>query len=306
MTKQKSNKLPLSKVFAWIGISTFLVNSLAYFGIREYFEWRRSSSFDRRASITAIIQTGPQKEALKTDYLAELMGISRDCLPEVVQFDSKKAQENLLTSPVIKEADVKIIKPGTLYVDYTVRQPVAMLFDFENVAVDIDKCLFPLSPFFSPKNLPEIYLGAFPDELKWHQPLQGEKIELAFELLKLLTKPVLRDLFNPKRIDVSHAFDESYGRREIIVLMEDEIISKTYGREIEYILPRFLRLSPKNYAQELTNYLKLREKLLDEERKKLKAPIGNEARIRMPQKVIDFRIPQLAFINDGKEEKNNK
>lgn len=303
--KPSPNKLPVSRALTWIGASILIINSLAYLGIREYFEWRRNNSFDKRAVITAIIQTGPQKEALKTDYLTQLMGISKEHLPEVSRFDSEKAKTDLLSSPVIKEAELKIIKPGTLYVDYTVRQPVALLFDFENVAIDLDKCLFPLTPFFSPKNLPEIYLGIDPEQLKWQVPLKDEKIELAFDILKILSKPVLRDLFNAKRIDVSHAFDESYGRREIIVLMEDEIISKMYGREIEYTIPRLLRLSVKNYTVELNNYLKLREKLLESEQKKLIPPIGNETKIRLPQKVVDFRIPQLAFI-DGNSPKNRK
>jgi hypothetical protein len=73
-----------------------------------------------------------------------------------------------------------------------------------------------------------------------------------------------------KRLDVSKAFLPSLGRREVVLILEEQGFTKS------------LRLTPKNVAQELGNYLELRSKLP-----------------AVPQ-IIDLRIPQLAFIQEEK------
>lgn len=109
----------------------------------------------------------------------------------------------------------------------------------------------------------------------------------------------MQDLFNVRRIDVSNAFEESLGRREIILYAEDEVLATHLEKELHFIFPRLIRLSTKNYAQELANYLKLREQLLEKEQKQLTIPDSEKCRVVYPQKVIDFRIPQLAFIEES-------
>jgi hypothetical protein len=59
-----------------------------------------------------------------------------------------------------------------------------------------------------------------------------------------------------------------------------------------------LRLSTKNYAQELGNYLKLREVLLAEEQKTLSLLESSESTVRLKEKILDFRLQQLAFIQN--------
>ena len=71
-----------------------------------------------------------------------------------------------------------------------------------------------------------------------------------------------------KRLDVSKAFEPSLGRREVVLILEEQGFTKA------------LRLTPKNFAQELGNYLELRPKL------------------PAIAQVIDLRIPQLAFIEE--------
>jgi hypothetical protein len=243
----------------WIVASALFITGGTYKGFQIY----RSEHVQIAPTyVCRIVQTGPQREALKTTYLAELMRISADRPITAASFDSAVAQKRLLSCPLIKEAKVKITASDTVYVDYTVRQPIAWLFDFDNIALDEEGYPFPVSPFFSPKRLPEIYLGI--RNFYWGRPLEERNAELALTILQLLSRLSL----HVKRLDVSKAFLPSLGRREVVLILEEQGFTKA------------LRLTPKNFAQELGNYLELRPKL---------PPIAQ---------IIDLRIPQLAFIQE--------
>lgn len=295
-------QLSLPAALAWIVGSTLLVTGFGYNGIKYYLKSNSTNRLGKAETVLTIVQTGPQKEALKTVYLAELMGISVDRPLLFSQLNPEEANRRLLRSPVIKEASVKGVKPGTVYVDYSVRQPIAWLYEYTNAAIDEEGAIFPVSPFFSPKKLPEVYLGIPPfSEEPWGKFLEGREARLALSLLKLFSEPAYRDLFQVRRIDVSNAFAESYGVREIVLLIEDEIALRENGKEAVFVSPRFLRLSTKNYSQELGNFLKLRPQMLEQEQKGLKMPEGEVAQsIKLPEKVIDFRLPSLAFIEERK------
>jgi hypothetical protein len=241
--------------------------------------------------VRSIVQTGPQKEALKTEYLAEVLGISADRPPEASALDIKKLRARLLASPLISRATVCILKPNLLYIDYTVRQPIAYLADAENVALDREGIPFPFAPFFSPKNLPAIYLGLTPFGknqalFPWGSSLKGQHLDLAFDILASLTEDL-----HVTWIDTSQAFSESFGKREIVLGVEDPLYLEP---EETKIFPRLLRLSPADYAKQLGNYLALRKTLLEEEREAL----GPDAPRRAPVRVVDLRIPNLAFVDE--------
>jgi hypothetical protein len=118
----------------------------------------------------------------------------------------------------------------------------------------------------------------------WNQQLEGTTFPLALDLLRLLSISPYHDLFSLLRIDVSHAKDKSYGTREVVLLIEEP-----YDRKVKRRV--FLRLTPRNYAQELGNYLELRKNLIHQPVKI--SPSGKP----LPQ-VVDLRIPQLAFIEN--------
>lgn len=307
-SKKKSVQLPLTHALAWIVVSTLLISGTSHLFFKRYLKNRQSRAADPKNAIDSIVQTGPQREALKTEYLAELIGVSTDRPCSAAAFNLQKAKQRLLKSPLISRAEIKWIQPNALYVDYSVRQPIAWLEDYGNVVFDKDGYPFPFSPFFSPKNLPAIYFGlapfgmptADPDRptAQWGLPLKGKYVELAFDVLARITEPKVSDFFSVKRIDVSNAFAESYGTREIILITEDSIIRNFDGKEVQFCLPRILRLSTKNYGQELGNYLKLREQLLEEEKKMILQPEGSGAVVRLKEKIIDFRIQKLAFIEE--------
>ncbi len=249
-------KLPLVQALAWIIGSALLIPGATY----KILHNTLPSAQEGPAYIRRIVQTGPQREALKTSYLAQLIGLTSDHPLLSKNLDLSLAESRLRVSPVIQRATIKLTGPDTLYVDYTVRQPVAALYDFENMAIDALGVPFPLSPYFTPKNLPEIYLGI--DKIGYHQPLKGPQAELALSLLKVL-QPLPMTLL---RIDVSKAFSSRLSEREIICVVEDG------GYR------RFLRLSAKHYPQGIGNYLQLRDKLPAK-----------------PQ-VIDLRLTKLGYL----------
>ena len=249
-------------------LTTLLVSGSGYLGIQSLMRKKKEPS---RAPLTTIIQTGPAREALKTTYLAQLLDLSSDRPTACSLFDLKQARAKLLRSPVIKAAEVKVYPPQTVYVAYTVRQPVAQLTDVENGVLDGDGILFPLSPFFAPKTLPEIYLG-LTTKVHWNQSFDGPQLRAAYDLLKILSAAPYRDLFRLGRIDVSKASAKSYGTREIVLTLHEP-----FG-------PIFLRLTPKNSLKELGNYLELRKELAT------KPPSGQPL-------VVDLRIPSLAFMH---------
>lgn len=289
----KSKPLLLRILFVAVAL-----NGLALGAVVLFRTVKGSKGKEADVPIKAIVQTGPTKEALKTAYFAELLDLSVDRPTLSSAFDVKEGEAKLLSSPVIKEAKIQKTQPGVLYIDYVVRKPVALLADCDNIALDSEGVPFPVKPFFTPKKLPELYLD-LEEEIRFNEPLKGEKKELAFELLNLVGGPIVGDLFNITRIDVSNAFEQSYGRREIVLLAEDCIFSSRQDREVCFVFPRFLRLSTKKYSQDLSNYLKLREQLLEKEKQTLVFPEEDVGRVAFKEKIIDFRIPQLAFIDEG-------
>lgn len=290
-------KRSLVKSLGWIVGLVAVINLVAFGGMKRYLSWKERQSINYKVAIKAIIQTGPQREALKTAYLAEILDLSIDRPLLTSEISIPEMVDKLLSSPVIRKAEMKVPEPGILYIDYTTYQPLAFLYDYENVALDGEKTPFPMHPFYSPKKLPQIYLG-LDEPIEWNQPIQGEKINLAFTLLDLLSGPMVTDLFHIQRIDVSKAFEKSLGRQEIVLILEDEVYSTHKNREIRFIFPRILRLSVKYYPQDLTNYLTLRKEMLEKEKLKLPFPEDEQTVVYCPSKIIDFRISQLAFIDE--------
>ena len=301
-------QLPLTQSLAWIIGSVLFITAPSYAGLKYYLKRQQQMRTDPQYIIRSIVQTGPQKGALKTDVLAEILGLSADRPSHLLRFDLERAKQQLLNFPVIARAEIKLIKPSTIYIDYTVRQPIAWIEDFENMVIDKEGYPFPLAPFFTPKNLPALYFGAAPfgtfsidsdrPVIQWGEPIGGKHFEIAQQILSIVTDSKVEDLFNVKRIDVSNAFAESYGTREIVLMTEDTVLHPVRGKPTPFIFPRVLRLSTKNFAQELGNYLQLRHQLLEEERKRLVKSENLLESTRFKERVLDFRIQQLAFVEE--------
>lgn len=270
-----TKKIPLFRALLIILLSVVIVLGTTFLGIMYYRHMLNKRSSDDAYAITNIVQTGPVKEALKTRYLEEIIGLSEDEPINIYALDVKRVEHLLEETPVIEKVSVEKIEPDTLYVNYTVRQPIAYVYDFTNTAIDNNAFIFPITPFFTPKTLPKIYFGLDMPEYAlphiWGQQLQGKKTTLALELLKKLSQPKYADSFKTLWIDLSQAYADSYGQRQIVLKIEDNGV--TY----------LLRLPTKKYLTELDNYLVLRKNV------SLKDDMNN---------VIDLRVPQMAIITD--------
>jgi hypothetical protein len=248
-----------------VAIVTMGLGPFLFFGGKKaYHDHQEARKQNDRYLITSIIQTGLDQKALKTDYLASLLGLSKDNPANLYAFDLEEGEKKLLSCPVIREAFLKRIPPDTLYVDYTLRQPLAIVSDFENTAVDEEGRLFPFSPFFSPKNLPEVRFG-LTEFAGWDKPLSG--FPLILKMIPLLEHHGL----TPLLIDVGQHEASSLGKRQVILHLENHL----------------LRLTPDEYPQQLGNYLEFLSEL------KLQ-----EAETGKTLKVIDLRLPKLAYVDD--------
>lgn len=283
-------KISWVEALLWIVGSCFVFSCIAHKTIKYEFARKRQVS---REKLAYVVQTGSQKAPLHSDYFCELLGLSCDKPTRFGVFNPQAAQQRLKQSPVIEEVSVKKNKPNAVYIDYSVRKPLACLGDFFNAALDREGFLFPLHPFFSPKTLPEICLGEQGlceiEKAGFGISLKGRYLDVAFAVLDLISD-LNKDLFFVKRVDVSQAFASSLGKREIVLVVENELYLP--GQEKPSISTHFIRLNAKQYAEEIVCYMRLRGSLLEAERQE-SAILGLRL---LKEKVVDLRLSQLAFI----------
>ncbi len=263
MFDESNNKLPIKRAISWILLSTLLITGTPVGALLYFKHLRNQMENDSKYNIIAIVQLGSDKDTLKTEYLAELLDLSNSKPTNLYKLSLADAKKRLLKSPLIASVEIKRVKPGTLYIDYRVRKPIAYLADFTNTAVDKDGCLIPFTPFFTPKNLPEIVLGSL-ENCIWGTQLKGEEFEWALNFLQ--ENPHL----NIRRIDLSQYHASSFGRKEVVLVLES---AET----------RILRLSTENIPTQLESYHILDQRLHHD-------PITAQTLI------IDLRIPRLAFV----------
>lgn len=228
-----------SKKIIVIGSGTLVV----LIGLTALVLFLISSRSNHRFIVTHIAQTGPQKEALPTDYLATFLGLKAREKAAFSRITLRQAEQQLLAHPVIETAMLSKQEESVLLVDYTLRAPVAFLGDISNLALDAYGYCFPFFPFFTPKKMPTFYFGL--DE-QIVAPLQGEKVDLAFATLSFLEETLQHTDAFLESIDVAQATCPNLGKREMIVT----IITKS-GKH-------YLRLTPTRYEEEINRYLLIR------------------------------------------------
>jgi hypothetical protein len=252
-----------------------MVSGSALMGWLYYQHAKKKRLQDDQYRIIAIVQNTPQTESLKTGYLAELLNLSLDKPVNLYLFNPLEGERKLLACPVIKHAAIKKILPGTLYIFYEIRVPCAYLANGTNTGLDEEGNIFPFYPFFTPKRLPSIRLGTSLD-LRWGSGLKNnQELQLAVLLIKYFNQEnrLNGNPFYLKQIDAADAYAESYGQRQIVITLETD-----QGSQF------LLRLNTEHFQQNLTNFFALQKTF----------KIG-----QLPE-IIDFRIPQLAFIKKEK------
>lgn len=293
-----SEIIPFSRAVRLIAYSILAVSSAVGISWGCYRYIREMHANNPAYRIVAIVQSTSDHEQLNTAYLAELMNLSVNDPVNLYRFNTKEARNKLMACPVIVEAAVKKIRPGTVFVDYKMRKPIAFLSDIKNAAVDSEGYVFPFNPFFTPKRLPEIVIGLkhLPDVM-WGKKIRDERFHLACELLKYLTDYYSATFTAITRIDVSKAYALSLGQRQIVVELYNRIEREHKGISRLYVISRILRLSTKDYKQGLANYFNLHHFL--EEKQDLYATEETTTEVNLPVTIIDLRLPQLAFIKKG-------
>lgn len=285
-------KIPFKQACMWIILSVIVITGGCALAIVYYHHILKTHANNDAYHIVAIVQTSPDQELLQTVYLAELLDLSVDRPTNLYQFNIAEARNKLLMSPLIKEATVRRIKPGTVYVDYLSRQPVAFLLDYTNTAVDKEGFLLPFKPFFTPKRLPEIYLGLSNESL-WGKSINNDQSKLAFAFVSYLNRHYCSENRRLKRVDVSRALEPSLGGREIVVIIEEQSERVQQGKSVLCVCNWILRISPDlDYRQALANYAVLRDHLMVKQQ-----PIEDLSSIHYTTITLDLRLPQIAFID---------
>lgn len=251
-----------------------------------YFYQKKQVVMVKTLPIKAIIQSSPSKEKLKTEVFIQLLGIKIQGSSDLNSFNLELAQDKLKNFPLIKDAKIKKVYPEALHIEYTLRSPFFFVKDFNNLAIDKEGYLFPIEPYLSPKKLTELILGV--DTPSWNEKVVDRRFILAKELLFLLNESTDLEV---KMIDVSKAYIPEYGKRQILLSVEDRLFN---GHKIFYF-PFVLRLSPNHFGKQLANFLTLRKAMLEDYQKQLKAAKVSH---RFKERVIDLRIESLALIEN--------
>lgn len=280
------NKIPVNRAILWILLSTLFISGSAFMGWLYYLHRREHKFHDDQYRIVALVQNSPQADVLKTVYLAELLDLSLDRPVNLYQFNIRDATQTLLNHPIIKDVSIKKILPGTLYINYSMRTPLAFIGDFANTAIDEEGYLFPFRPFFTPKRLPTIYLGVNRDECKWGSCLKSFiPVQTAFDLLRQF-ECLEKERLYLKQLDVTHIEADSYGKRQIVMIVEkkEEKGDESFSHPL-----MILRLSSDHTELDLANFRSFQATLFEKKGKTLN-----------PDKplILDFRIPHLAFIRN--------
>lgn len=266
----KGPKYSWKRVSLVLVISSTALSGSGAAGVFFYRYARQMQALHAKAHIQAIIQTGPTYSPFPTSYLAEVLNLSVDQPLNLEHYSLRSAQARLLSTGVIRCAELRKLKPNLLFIDYTPKKPFILLDDCTNTAMDDQGSFFPLAPLYSPKYLPHLYLGNISHTVSKSSGLSlpfpwGEHLGLKYlEQIRFLVCQL--GIENIERIDLSCIEATSAGKRELVVLLKRGMI---------------LRLTPKNAGKQLTHYSILSKTLLNDGAK----PV-----------VIDLRLTDVAFI----------
>jgi hypothetical protein len=290
-----TSMIRLRVAFIWIFLSVLVFSGPCYLGFFLYRKAYKVKCTDDKYNIVEILQ--PEMEnKLSLDYIARLMSLSCDKPTNIFLFDVKKAREDLLKSPFIKDAKVKKVGRGGIYVEYVLRTPIAVAADWDNAAIDENGVIFPLNPFFSNDGLLEVRLNFENTDICWGKSVKDmEAFSLAMNIFELLNTEQFVKAIKIVRIDVSRAFVKSFGKREAVVICEEVILLN--GRE--FVFPKILRLDPQNYEKQLYNLVGLLDNMGKDYEKQLEGFKGSSSVVRFASTVIDLRIDKLAFIDEN-------
>lgn len=245
MYSDLEKKIPIHRALWYVLLSVVVFWGSLFVAWIVHQSTLKTRQKDSRFDVVAIVQSCAQKEGLRTWQLAEILELSRDEPVNLYAFDPSLACQRLLSCPVIKSAHCRRQRPGIVHVDYQVREPFALVSDFHNVAIDNEGYLFPLQPYFTPKKLPEIYLGLA--HVAYGQKLDTEEAKLAFSIFQYVESHFSK-VSRLVSLDTHNAFAPSKGASEVILAIQERPDAPI----------RYLRLDAKEYEKSLDAYLALK------------------------------------------------
>lgn len=143
MKGRVDDKIPLKRALLYIGASMVIVGGIAFGAFLSYTHFSNLHRNDPKFNVTAIVQKSSGSSSLQTAYLTELLEMSKDKPINLYRFSVKEGEQKLNASPLVKKVSLKKVKPGSLFVEYKMRTPTAILGDFTNTAIDKDGYLIP-------------------------------------------------------------------------------------------------------------------------------------------------------------------
>lgn len=264
INKNIKPKLSIFEAIVWILSITFIVSGGAAFLVYYYKLQAKVKLSDDNYRIIALVQACPTKERIQCIHLSEILDLSVDQPKNLYSFSIEKGLDRLKKYSLIKEANIKKVNPGTLFVEYELREPIAYFGNFANTTFDSEGIIFPFEPFFSPKKLPTLYLDK--EQIK-NNPF-GKKIDQ--NSLKIFNgiKSLESESLAIEKVDLSKRSIKNAGQREVVV----ELVLKKSGH------PLLVRINSKKIEEKL-DILKSIIPLLK----------GDE-------KIIDLRLDSLLYI----------
>jgi hypothetical protein len=200
---------------------------------------------DPSFAVQALVQTGPEVEALPTAYLAEMLQLTTDQPANLYQLYLPALRSKLLRCPCIAQASLQRLGSNTLQVTYTARQPIARLADLQNSLLSADGALLPYQPFYRPRRLPTVLIGLQSQAVEnlgkrvWGRSVPPEIQNLANQIL---THPLWNEL-ELTWLDLSQAFDPDYSRAEVIIRCQTQQQGHSF----------WVRLSPRMWEEGLSH-----------------------------------------------------
>lgn len=174
----------------------------------------------------ALIHQGPF--TLPIYLFPELLSLSIDQPTYFDSFDRKEAEKELYSLGIFKELSLKKCRSDILAIEYALYRPIYILGDLSNTLVSEKGTLMPNRPYFTPKNIPLLYLGS-------------ETIEEHFDFLKKLTALIQEGEI--EMIDLRQIAARSKARRELVIKIGQNGAS------------HLLRLDPLYIEEQYNNYL---------------------------------------------------
>ena len=202
-------RISFLRALLFILLCTLVVSGGAY-GIWFYYRYNKQERLQNpEYHLTTILQA--PREVFRPGYLEELFDLSTDRPTNCYAFDVDAARRKLIGLSVVRGAMVKVLPPHTVYVECTLRVPIAYLGNFTNTLIDSEGVTFPADPFFTPKRLPEFYLDL--------------KDETCFARAVAVTEKLAGQGTRVKLVDLSQMNTACCGRREVVVIVEWESVN---------------------------------------------------------------------------------